>query len=107
MPSQTFRSFVRWGLVAIASATIVVASRSAAQPISYTFTIIDVPGASSTEAHGVNGLGQVVGRFTDATGEHGFLKDGDTFTTIDVPFGDLGTTRANGINATGKVVGRF
>ena len=29
--------------------------------------------------------GQIVGSFNDATGNHGFLKDGATFTTIDIP----------------------
>jgi probable HAF family extracellular repeat protein len=36
---------------------------------------------------------------------HGFVTDGDTFTTIDVP-GAAGTV-AYGINARGQIVGRF
>jgi hypothetical protein len=39
------------------------------------FTTIDVPGAQNTWAQGINGSGQIVGSFTDATREreHGFL----------------------------------
>ena len=39
----------------------------------YSFTTIDVPGASATLANGINSSGQIVGNFTDATGGHGFL----------------------------------
>jgi probable HAF family extracellular repeat protein len=38
------------------------------------FTTIDVPGATLTQAFGINELGQIVGRFRDAGGaSHGFL----------------------------------
>ena len=40
---------------------------------SFTFTLIDAPGAVSTEAIGINDVGQIVGRAFDATGDHGFL----------------------------------
>jgi probable HAF family extracellular repeat protein len=54
---------------------------------------------------GINAAGQIVGWFTDAAGDHGFLKDGATFTTIDVPGATL--THAFGINAAGQIVGLF
>jgi hypothetical protein len=42
----------------------------------------------------------------DARGlPHGFLKDGDMFTTIDVP--GATNTQAFGINAAGQIVGMF
>ena len=38
------------------------------------FTTIDVPGATTTAASGINGFRQIVGLFTDAGGTfHGFL----------------------------------
>jgi hypothetical protein len=46
--------------------------------------------------------GQIVGDFLDAAGEHGFLKVGATFTTID---GAFGSTLALGINDGGQIVG--
>ena len=48
------------------------------------FTPIEVPGASFlTEAFGINDAGQIVGRYQDATGVHGFLDSGGSFTPID------------------------
>jgi len=37
------------------------------------FTTIDVPGASFTQALGINPKGNVVGVYSNATGTHGFL----------------------------------
>jgi uncharacterized membrane protein len=72
----------------------------------YTFTTIDVPGAISgdTLPLGINDAGQIVGRFADATGFHGFLKDA-TFATIDVP--GATSTEGRGINNAGQIVGLF
>jgi probable HAF family extracellular repeat protein len=80
-------------------------SLSTAHAASYTFTPLDVPGASQTRAFEINDRGQIVGWFTDATGVHGFLTDGATFTPIDVP----GATETNalGINTAGQIVGYF
>ena len=83
------------------SLLIGVSSRSSAATI-YTFTTIDVPSATFTRAFGINDVGQIVGAFLDARGEHGFLKDGATFTTID---GAFGSTLALGINDVGQIVG--
>lgn len=46
-----------------------------------------------------------MGDFIDATGQHGFLKDGATFTTIDVP--GATSTVAHGVNDAGQIVGQF
>ena len=40
---------------------------------SFTFTPIDVPGASDTRAVGINPSGQIVGFYDGSTGQHGFL----------------------------------
>ena len=37
------------------------------------FTTIDVPGSTSTGVFGINNSGQIVGRYVDSTGVHGFL----------------------------------
>src|SRR3989442_195846 len=64
------------------------------------------PGAMSSEANGINATGQIVGTFQDATGDHGFLRGTDaSFTTIHVP-GALGTA-ASGINDAGQIAGTF
>lgn len=75
--------------------------------LAFTLTTIDVPGTTSdTQAFGINDAAQIVGRFFDATGGgHGFVKDGATFTTIDVP--GASDTEAFGINDAGQIVGHF
>src|SRR5205807_38470 len=62
-----------------------------------TYSAIDVPGATGTEAHGINAAGQIVGSFKDTGGvSHGFLRDaGGTFYAIDVP--GAPSTTASGI----------
>ena len=60
-------------------------------------TQIDIPGARSTTAFGINSLGDIVGQFADAKNvSHGFLIDhrSGQITAIDVPGSTL--TQANG-----------
>jgi probable HAF family extracellular repeat protein len=93
-------------ILAVLSLSVLLSTLVAAQDASYTFTTIDVPGAvGGTVARGINNRGQIVGDFYDGTGSHGFLKDGRTFTRIDVP-GATGTA-AYGINNRGQIVGWF
>lgn len=73
--------------------------------ISYTYTTIDVPGASDTFVFGVNDAGQMVGHYYDASGQHGFSLSGGSFSTIDFPGASV--TVANGINDTGQTVGYY
>jgi uncharacterized membrane protein len=71
----------------------------------FTFTTIDVPGATFTGAGTINNRGQIVGSYIDVSGFHGFLLDKGTFTTIDVP--GATSTEAGGINARGQIVGFY
>lgn len=75
------------------------------------FTTIAVPGASATDAFGVNDNDTVVGTYTDGTGAgattHGFIwQRGNLTTGIDDPNG-VGTTFLNGINNEGDIVGFY
>jgi Divergent InlB B-repeat domain/FG-GAP-like repeat len=71
-------------------------------------TSFEFPGAVSTSAFGINDAGQIVGSYVDSSGrEHGFLKTGSTFTTIDYPGANTTTTRATGINNSGTIVGCY
>jgi probable HAF family extracellular repeat protein len=71
-----------------------------------TFTQIDFPGATFTEANGINNRGQIVGLFGDAGGVfHGFLLEDGAFTQIDFP--GAPQTLPNDINDRGQVVGVF
>src|SRR5215510_1709259 len=92
-------------LSAVLPLSILLNTVIAAQDASYTFTTIDVPGASGTEAFGINRSGRIVGSFGDATGGHGFLKDGVTYTPFDAP--GAVSTWAYGINEVGQIAGHF
>jgi hypothetical protein len=73
------------------------------------YSFFTAPGAAAefgTTAAGINARGQVSGFFQDASGGfHGFLKDGSTFTQIDVP-GATGTL-AYAINNRSDVAGWY
>lgn len=79
----------------------------------FTFTSIDVPGASGTLATGINPGRHIVGIYYDSGGNsHGFLLKGSNYSTVDVPgslVGVSGTlpTEANGINPAGDIVGDY
>jgi probable HAF family extracellular repeat protein len=74
-----------------------------------TFTLIDVPGTTTTEVDGINASGKIVGIYQDgdtAGTVHSFVRDNNrTFTTIDFP-GAI-STAAEGINRSGKIVGFY
>jgi len=67
------------------------------------FTQIDPPGATATQALGINNTGQIVGFSNAGGGAHGFLYSGASFTPIDMP-GAL-VTEAHGITDSGQIVG--
>jgi len=75
------------------------------------FITLAVPGASMTQAFGVNDRDEVVGAYTVGTGStaamHGFTwRPGHGFTTVDDPQG-IGTTTINGVNDAGDLVGFY
>lgn len=67
--------------------------------------LYDVPGADATALRGVAANGLMVGAYTvdgPYAGYHGFVYDGQVWSTLDVP--DAGTV-LTGINAAGQIVG--
>ncbi len=72
---------------------------------------IKYPGATATDASGINKFGQIVGYYTDAHGiSHGFVDVAGKFRTFNDP--DAGTksgqgTQGSGINDSGTIVGGF
>lgn len=75
------------------------------------FLTLDYPGASATQAFGVNNHDEIVGAYTDGTGSaaamHGFTwTPGGGFATVDDPNG-VGTTTINGVNNEGDLVGFY
>jgi len=75
------------------------------------FITLAVPGASMTQAFGVNDHDQVVGAYTVGSGSsavtHGFTwRPGYGFRTVDDPHGQ-GSTTINGVNDAGALVGFY
>ena len=62
-----------------------------------TYTTLDGPSATQTYIWGIDGT-NVVGMYTDGTGNHGFIYNGSVFTTVDNPAGDPGSTVVTGIS---------
>jgi probable HAF family extracellular repeat protein len=77
------------------------------------FITIDAPGASNTDAYGINDASQIVGSYDTGDGPQGFLLSGGSYTTlndpsiIDPPIGSGHYTVATGINASGQIVGYY
>jgi hypothetical protein len=75
------------------------------------FITLAYPGASMTQAFGVNDGGEVVGAYTVGTGNkaktHGFTWTSQRgFTRVDDPHG-VGATTINGVNDAGDLVGFY
>ena len=75
------------------------------------FITLAVPGASMTQAFGVNDRDEVVGAYTVGSGSnaatHGFTwRPGYGFRTVDDPHGQ-GSTTINGVNDAGDLVGFY
>jgi probable HAF family extracellular repeat protein len=65
------------------------------------------PGSSASMAFGINDQGQVVGQYTNASGQTpGFLLNGTSVTTINAPSGP-NMVNAQGINKNSLVVGFY
>jgi probable HAF family extracellular repeat protein len=75
----------------------------------YTYTTFDDPlntSGDGTLASGINDTGQIVGTYADASGVHGFLLSGGSYTTLDDPLASAYTSAA-GINGAGQIVGIY
>src|SRR5262249_11051263 len=72
------------------------------------YTTLDGPSVANTRASGINASGQIVGYYSDATGQHGFLYDQGSYITLDAPGSNgIPGTQAYGINASGQIVGSY
>jgi hypothetical protein len=73
------------------------------------FITLVFPGATTTQALGVNDSDEVVGSYTTGSGNaavtHGFVWHHGTFTTVDIP--GASSTTINGVNDENDLVGFF
>jgi probable HAF family extracellular repeat protein len=81
----------------------IAAATALAVPPSTTFHNINVPGALSTQALGINNKSQIVGAYQTSSAGHGFLLINGKYQTLDFPGGQF--TSANAINDSGEIVG--
>jgi len=73
--------------------------------IGSTYTNIDPPGSTSAAALGINGFGDVVGEYTDAGGQHGYLwKHGDAAPTT-LNYGGVSSVLPYAVNDALTIVG--
>lgn len=70
-----------------------------------TTSAVTPPSAVSAHATGINDSNVIVGYFTDASGIHGFINAGSSYTTLNAP--GATATYAYGINKQGQVVGYY
>jgi len=77
---------------------------ASARSQTYTFTSVDVPGATATICLDINNAGAVIGYYTDPSGaEHGFLLRDGAFSNINFAYDT--STYPWGINDLGQIVG--
>jgi hypothetical protein len=73
----------------------------------HAFTVVNFPGAASTQVTGINAAGDVSGIYVDSTGaNHGFTRIGGTFTTVDDSASAV-FNQALGINNSNETVGYY
>ena len=102
-----------WGInssgVVVGEARVNSASNPTAwiwDPNAQSYSYFAVPGAAQDDTYpdAINDRGQIVGSFVDTSGAvHGFVKDGEDYTTIDLP--GATATYVWGINNSGAIVG--
>ena len=70
------------------------------------YTPIGYPGSSNSEASGINNFGQVVGYYwePDAEPTHGFLKDGNIYSSLDISNAAFSSTYPLAINNAGQII---
>ena len=89
--------------MALLAITLLGATVAQANAAAYTFTTVDVPGATSgTTVWGINATGQVTGYYSNGLG---FVDNNGVFTDVTIP--GARATRPRGINAAGQVTGYY
>jgi uncharacterized membrane protein len=96
---------IRYGMFSLIVFVLALAMTPSVYAEIYTSTPQYVPDAAGAMAWGINGSGQIVGRYYDGTANHGFFWNGSIFTTIDYP--GASDSFAMGINNSGQIAGYY
>jgi probable HAF family extracellular repeat protein len=90
----------------VGAIVVMALSRVHGKQGTFVFSTIDFPGATLTNAQGINAGGDVVGFYNDTAGRtHGFVYSGGNFQSVDYP--DAKSTQLRGIGPSGDVVGSY
>lgn len=90
---------------------LVLSIPAGAGAVSFTYELFDVPGASSTSAYAIANNGVIVGSYVtvepnNTIKQHGFIKDGNNYITVDYPgVGTWTNTVLSIINNNGAIIG--
>jgi uncharacterized membrane protein len=87
----------------LVAAFVAVLSTGVVQAAPYTFTTIQVPGATRTIATAINKYGDITGYAFGSTGLHGFVYEAGHYRPLDFP--GAWETIPMGINDSGQIVG--
>ena len=89
----------------IRSAILCLLPASVASASTFTYTLIQVPGAQYTQAFGINNNGDIVGDYVDAAGVHGFERTA-AGNILPLEYGSQPTVPLS-INDQGQIVGFY
>ncbi len=95
----------KYSLICVIVLSFAIFTSQSILAVQYSFTTIDVPGASFTSVFGINDSGTIVGRYGDGNTNHGFSLLNGSFNTIDPP----GATwaEAQDVNDAGHIVSDY
>lgn len=92
-------------------ASVLLTALTSFIPVAHSQSLTDItyPGATSTNATGINNSGQIVGNYNIGSNYQGFLYTGGAFSTIDFPGDTPGYTidYFGGISDSGQIVGWY
>jgi len=91
----------------VASRKSFVLNDASAQSYILKEIVLPFPGVTSTFVTALNDVGQIMGGFADASGNHGFLYDHGRFSKLDVPFAGATGTIPEGINNKEQLIGGY
>src|SRR5581483_2098053 len=96
------------GLVLCIGTALAFLTATTAHAQTLRFTPINIPGAISTRANGINNAGVIVANYNDSShAYHGYILDGSNLTNLDNPNDTNTTVDHYNLNGKHQVVGSY